>query len=580
MEMTAAKIGIKEFLNQHGSEPEISKVFDGTRVLTNAPDIANAFNLHFSKVNAPTSFAVSSLPRCSHSFYLSPVSPHEISQVVKQLKCTGSGLDNIRPFRVKLIASDISIPLAHVVNLMFRNGGFPDELKKGKVVPVFKKGDRTLINNYRPITIRPFFSKVIEKLLVTRLTNYLNKFNLLTPYQFGFRPNFSSDLALIEFTDYLKHSIDLGFFAGAVFVDFSKAFDTINHAILYSKLDSYGICGPTLTLIRNYLLNRSQVVLVGDSYSKSNTINQGVPQGSILGPLLFLLYINDLPKCLNSSRCILYADDTTIFSSDSDLYNLLKELNKDAANIVQWCRNNQLVINPLKTTFMLFHSPRKIIPFVPHLTIDAHVIHPSDATTFLGVTIDSHLKFDKHIAAISSKISFGIRVLIKTRTFFPLHILRSLYFAFIHSHLTYCSSSWGNTYRIHLSKIAHLQNKAIRIITFSHWRDSATPIFSNLGILPIHHSISLKLAVLIFRARQHDIELKSIPSRYLINANLTRFSLQHSLLLPVVHSNYGKQTVLFSGIYLWNLLPKFIKSCRNITSFKVELKKHLFQHLS
>lgn len=227
---------------------------------------------------------------------------------------------------------------------------------------------------------------------------------------------------------------------------------------------------------------------------------------------------------------------------------------------------------------MLFHSARKTAPFVPHLTIDAHLIHPSDATRFLGVTIDSHLNFDKHIAVISSKIPFGIRVLIKTRTYFPLHIPCSLYFAFIHSHLTYCSS-WGNTYRIHLSKIAHLQNKAMKIITFCHCTDSATPIYSNLGIHLIHQSISLILGMLIYRARQHDIELNSIPPRYLINANLTTFSLQHSLLLPVVHSNYRKQTALFSGIYLWNLLPTFIKSCHNITSFKAHLKKHLFQHL-
>lgn len=156
---------------------------------------------------------------------------------------------------------------------------------------MFKKGGRILINNYRRITILPFFSKVIEKLLVTRLKNYLNNFSVLTPYQFGFRPKFPSELALIEFIDYFKHSIDIGFFAGVVFVDLSKA-------TLFTKLDSYGICGLALTRIRNYLLNRSQLVLVSDSYSNSNTINQDVPQGSILGPLLFYSTLMTYPNVL------------------------------------------------------------------------------------------------------------------------------------------------------------------------------------------------------------------------------------------------------------------------------------------
>lgn len=153
--------------------------------------------------------------------------------------------------------------------------------------------------------------------------------------------------------------IDYGQWAGAVFIDLTKAFDTINHSILYAKLESLGICGPTLALLQSYLANRPQVVNYGGVLSSPITTNQGVPQGSILGPLLFLIYINDLPSSLNSSDCILYADDTTIFSSDKDLTKLVAKLNTDVANLVAWCKNNLLKINPVKTTFMLFHSSQK-----------------------------------------------------------------------------------------------------------------------------------------------------------------------------------------------------------------------------
>lgn len=194
---------------------------------------------------------------------------------------------------------------------------------------------------------------------MNRLVDYLTKFNLLSHKQFGFHAKFPTKSALIKLTDSIKQSIDKGLWAGALFIDLTKAFDTINHSILYAKLNSLGICGPTLALLQSYLANRTQVVNYGGVLSSPIITNQGVPQGSILGPLMFLIYINDLPSSLNSSDCILYADDTTIFSSDKDLNNLLAKLNTDVAKLVSWCKNNLLKINHVKTTFMLFHSSQK-----------------------------------------------------------------------------------------------------------------------------------------------------------------------------------------------------------------------------
>lgn len=211
------------------------------------------------------------------------------------------------------------------------------------------------------------------------------------------------ELALIEFTDKIKQLIDKGYWAGAVFIDFTKAFDTINHAILFSKLESLGICGPPLTLLQSYLTDRTQVVQLLDATSQPKTINQGVPQGSILGPLLFLVYINDLPTCLNNTTCILYADDTTILTGDTNLDALTEKLNRDLENIVAWCIKNALQINPTKTKYLIFNTPNKQPASVPSLCCNGNVIPVSNTATFLGVLLDTHLKYNLHVQSLTKK---------------------------------------------------------------------------------------------------------------------------------------------------------------------------------
>lgn len=567
---------IKEFLNLSKQGPTAKEIVDAGLRLTNPSDIANAFNKFFSKVTSFQPTDISQYGRCSQSFYLQPTSPEEVFRVLCGLKCTGPGLDLIPPSKIKLVARELSYVLATLINNIFSTGIFPSLLKQGKVVPVFKKGDRNALGNYRPITILPFFSKLIEKLFADRLMKYLEKFNLLTPRQFGFRPKFSTELALIEFTDQIKNLIDSGCWAAAIFIDFTKAFDTINHRILYAKLESLGICGPALTLLQSYLLDRTQVVQFADAVSQPITTNQGVPQGSILGPLLFLLYVNDLPNCLNTSDCILYADDTTIFAGDKDLNNLTTLLNKDLSSISAWCHKNALQMNATKTCFMIFHTHHKQMPLVPSLNLDNHIIYPSITATFLGVVLDSYLKFNKHTISLVKKIGFGLRVLIKSRHYFQQHVLQSLYYAFIHSHLTYCLPSWGNTYETHMSCLYHLQNQAVRMITFSPHLASALPLYQNLKILPLPYALKLKLGLFIYRIRNQDTVINYISASKLLNPNNTRFSEQNNMLLPKVRTNYGKQTALFSGIMFWNSLPTNIKFIHSAHSFHKSLKNHLW----
>lgn len=400
------------------------------------------------------------------------------------------------------------------------------------------------------------------------------------PCQFGFRPNFSTEAALIEITDFMKQSIDCGLFAAAIFVDLTKAFDSITHDILFSKLESLGVCGPTLALLQSYLADRLQAVECSGILSEYKTVNIGVPQGSILGPLLFLLFINDLPSCLNFSKCMLYADDTTVYLADSDLSNLTKKLNDDLIRLSDWCRNNRLNINPSKTSFIIFHSHHKQITPIPHLRLGTHFIYPSDYTTFLGVVLDKHLKFHLHIKSLISKVAFGIHVLIRTRAYFPLPVLRSLYNCFVHSHLTYCLGSWGSTYDVHLSPLVSLQNRAIRIINYSHPRDSAPNLYFDLRILPLLFEYKIKMCIFLLRARNNESMHTCIDQSLLFNANNTRFSENNNLILPKIRSNYGKQTAVFAAISMWNELPTPLKSIHSPNFFRNQLKSFLLSTLA
>lgn len=264
-------------------------------------------------------------------------------------------------------------------------------MKRSKIIPVYKKGDTTSLANYRPRSILPCFSKVVEKLIEKRLSNYLDKHKLLTPRQFGFPRGYSTDLALIALTDTIKAEIDRGRFVGSVFIDYSKAFDSLNDSILFSKLNAYGITGPSLELLRSYLHDRQQQVCVSGVLSDTQIINTGVPQGSILGPLLFLIYINDFPNCLTSTACLLYADDTTVYTSDNDINALTDRLNNELNNINYWCRKNKLLMNLKKTKYMVFSSHSKPRSNIVPVYIGSHPIPASNECSFLGVQLDSFL---------------------------------------------------------------------------------------------------------------------------------------------------------------------------------------------
>ena len=333
------------------------------------------------------------------------MTPEEIEIIIGTLKNgKSSGPYSIPTKLLKILSSDIAIPLSVIVNESFAKGVFPDKLKVAKVITLHKESTDNS-SNYRPISLLSIFSKVIETLMHKTLYNFLDLCNILYPNQFGFREKHSTNHALISMTETIKSTIDNGRYGCGVFIDLQKAFDTVNHSILLKKLEHYGIRGTALKWFTSYLVDRQQYVSVNGHCSNYLNITCGVPQGSVLGPLLFLIYFNDLPNSTKVLTFDLFADDTNIYFESSDLILLRKTINKHLKRVKKWLDANKLALNLDKTNFVLFHSYQKKVTEPVILKFGRKKIQQENCVKFLGVLLDSALSWKYHLVALAKKLA-------------------------------------------------------------------------------------------------------------------------------------------------------------------------------
>ena len=548
---------------------------DNNKVITENNEIANCFNNFFSQIGPTLANTIQSPHNKSYKDYLTQnissvfsfemVTKDDIFKLINGLKSKSStGHDGLSTIMLKYISKDILDILTHIVNQSLCTGIFPDSLKVAKITPIFKKENPHITDNYRPISLLPAISKIFEKVAYKQVYAYFIENDLLYDSQYGFRKLHSTELAALEITDRISTQLDQGKLPLAIYLDLSKAFDTIDHRILLDKLDYYGIKGTSLTWFKSYLSNRKQYVEYNNTTSSFADVTTGVPQGSILGPLLFIIYMNDIAHVTDKFHSILYADDTSLieplctFNADinRNSSSLSDAINNELNLITDWLALNKLSLNAKKTKMMIFHHPqRNISAIVPKLQINNSNIECVKEFNFLGIVLDECLTWKSHIQKIAGKIARVIGTINRLKRFLPCEILKMIYSALIQPHLNYGILLWG----LKAKRIIKLQKWALRAITCSKYNAHTDPLFKRLHILKVSDIYNLT-ALKFYHKYKKDKLPKSFRDLFKpISINHTHHTRhRNTTRFPVPKTVLGKSTIRFTIPELLKDMPQCI----------------------
>ena len=417
---------------------------------------------------------------CESSIFMEDCNEQEILGIINDLQ-NGKASD-IPIVTIKVARTVISPYLTTLYNSCFASGIFPKVLKISKITPIHKKGNKELIENYRPVSTLPVFGKIFEKLIYSRVYRFLTYKGILSDAQFGFRKGHSTAHAIHYSADIVKSALENKKHVLGIFIDLSKAFDTIDHKILLRKLENCGIRGIANDLFKSYLSDREQFTCFLEEKSTLAPIIYGVPQGSVLGPLLFLLYINDMVNCINDEdvKLVLYADDTNIFIIGNDKNNLIQKGNQILKAVNEFMKSNLLHINLVKCYYMHFcpkavktkkdnliteeHESSSLLDLDNTLNISGTSIPEVNNIKFLGVTIDNQLSWIPHIDNLHKKLKSATGILKRICNNIPQTHYKSLYYALFESHLSYCITVFGNVCKTHSEKLFTIQKHCMRIL--------------------------------------------------------------------------------------------------------------------
>ena len=566
------------FIDEHGN------------TLHDKHHIADLFNKHFISIgeklkNEIPNISIDPLENITSNGTCpryEPTDSTELHTIIGAMKNVGGGIDSINSKIFKNTYSSIINELVHLVNICLSSGTFPEILKIAIVKPVFKSGDKNIFNNYRPISILPYISKVLEKIIHKRIMDYLTENDILCKNQFGFQKSLSTYMPILLLQERVTKAMENGKLAVAIYIDLQKAFDTVNHNILIGKCEKYGISGSALNLLKSYLTNRKQCVEYQEVRSALEDVTLGVPQGSILGPLLFLLYINDLPNACANSECLLYADDTAIIFESKNIVELQQTINDELRTLNKWLQSNQLSLNTKKTVYQLYSQTRSQISL--DLKVNNDTIQLVEKVKYLGVMIDPCLNWKYHIDGITAIISRNIGVINRAKFYLDKHCLTLLYNSLVLPYINYCCLIWGFTFPSYLLKIELLQKRAIRILDNQHRIAHTAPIFRELKILKVGEIAKQQLLVLMHRKLTSSTPILLEPLFTVIDPENLRTRNRKHFVEPFTAKVYRTRVATWEGPRLWNrhIAPYFSWECvcrKSKQQLKNYTKEYFLQNL-
>ncbi|XP_061773774.1 probable RNA-directed DNA polymerase from transposon BS isoform X1 [Nerophis ophidion] len=517
----------------------------------------------------------------NNNFKLEMVSANEVLNKLSALHPNkATSLDNIPSRFLMDSATTIAPIITHIINLSIKQGQVPKDFKIARVTPLYKKGSKLEPGNYRPVSILSSISKVMEKIVYEQVDRYLATNKLMYKFQSGFRTNHSTDTCLLYLTDHIKHEVDAGKYCGMVMLDIQKAFDTVNHAILFDKLRAIGFDETSSSWMQSYLEGRKQVVEVNSTMSPPLSVSCGVPQGSILGPLLFLIYVNDMPSACHC-ELFLFADDSALLVSGKDKSQVEQILSAELLNICTWLADNKLSIHLGKTESILFGSHiklKKVSDFT--IKVGDIVITRKDEITYLGSILEANLSCDKMATKVIKKVNQRTRFLYRISSLVNKNTLRILAGTLIQPFFDYACTSWyPSTSKTLKSRLQTFQNKLIRLLLDLHPRSHLNPThFSKVGWLRVEDRVKQLALSLVYKIRYTSL-IPKYMSNYFLNVNdrhnhNTRGSSTNHV-KPRFRSNKGLNSFSFYATSMWNALPTGVKVSASLYSFKTALKQHL-----
>ena len=554
-------------------DPETGKLCEGV-------EAANVINDFFNTLGSKISSRLPSIPKpytafCTQCKFdnIPPITETEVISLINSISTHKSSCVEKIPSRL-LKDALLALPkqITQLFNLSLTTGIFPDAWKEGKITPIPKKGTTDDVNNIRPITQTPIIGKLLERYVTNHVREYLEQNKLLYTGQGGFRKNHSTIKSAFSVVSDICNGKNNKEYTLAAFLDISKAFDSVNHNLLIEKIKDFGIGGNVLAWITNYLCKRKQYVVTAGNYSEKKITLCGVPQGSVIGPLLFLIYVNDIAELNLKSKISLFADDTVIYISSKDINYVKCQLQMDLDVISKWCCYNKLSINVGKSKAMLFGNGYGSCNVIcPNLVLCDEVIGNVKSYNYLGIIIDENLTFNEHLLKIIRSVNNKLHLLSLLRKQITCVCAIAVYKTMVLPLLEYGNVFLSSCSETNIKKIQYLQNRGLRIALKRNWYAHVNRMHLDANILPVEYRIKLSIAKLMFSMKN---SCNFRDERQLS----TRLHDDILFIVPFPNSERFKNSIVYKGPVIWNSLPSYLKSIENQASFNISLKSHFWNN--